>query len=214
ELLADLDIGFHLFARWRRDLHKGDVLAQLRKELEQTAEGAQAVRKALGVVESIDANDLLTAQNAATVHFDLHLLVALLRHLVEGVDVNADGEAAGDDLAIIDLYSVAVHLVAELVLDIMLQIAEVGVGLETDDVEVEQGFNQPAMLRHRSHDLRWREGDVQEEADALGAAALAQLRGKRDQMIIVDPDDVIRLQDGKQCIGELAVHTAIAIEEI
>src|SRR5690606_26419729 len=160
-----------------------------------------------------DADDLLAAENTSTMGFDLDFFVRLLGHLRKSIDIDADRKATCDDLAIFDLDAVVLHLVVELVFHIVLEIAQVGVRLEADYVELEQALDQPAVFRHGREYLGRREGDMKEEADPLLAAALTQFSCQRNQVVIVDPDYVLRLENGHQGIGEFGVHTAIAVEE-
>src|SRR5690606_19992481 len=114
-----------------------------------------------------------TPQNPAPVRLDLHFLIRLPRHLGEGIDIDADWEATGYDLAILDLDAIVFYLIVELVLHIVLQIAEVGIGLEPYDVEFQQAFDKPAMLRHGCENFGRGKGNVEEEPDPLRASELA-----------------------------------------
>ena len=62
---AHLEILRHLLARRRRDLHEGHLAALARVVLQQRLVGAQALGDPLGVVEPVDADDQLAAEQAA-----------------------------------------------------------------------------------------------------------------------------------------------------
>src|SRR5690606_8667974 len=190
------------------------VLAKLGEEFQQAPEGTQPIRQAFGVVETVYADDLLATQHTPAMRFDLDFFVRLLRHFRKSIDIDANRKATCDDLAVLDLNPVVLDLIVELVFHIMLKIAEIGIGLEANDIELKQALDQPTMLRHCRENLWWREGDVEEESDPLLAAALAQFGGKRDEVIVVDPDYIIGLQDGHQRIGEFRIHAAIAVQEV
>src|SRR5690606_25188318 len=51
------------------------------------------------------------------------------------------------------------------------------------------------------------------EANALLAATLAQFCGKGNEVIIVDPDDIVRLQDRQEGIGKFGIDAAIPFDE-
>ena len=53
---------------------------------------------------------------------------------------------------------------------------------------------------------------MQEEADRLGPVQLAQFFGERDQMIIVNPDEVLRQQHRRQGPRKHPVHTQVTGE--
>ena len=52
---------------------------------------------------------------------------------------------------------------------------------------------------------------MQEEADAAADATLAQQCAKRDQVIVVDPDDVILAQQGRELVGEQCVDLVVGL---
>ena len=53
--------------------------------------------------------------------------------------------------------------------------------------------------------------DVQEEPDAAADAALAQHRAERNQVVIVDPDDVVFAQQRRQLVGEQCVDPVVGL---
>ncbi len=50
---------------------------------------------------------------------------------------------------------------------------------------------------------------MQEEADAVGDAEIAQLRRQRDQVIIVNPDQVVRLDHRQKMLCKQAIDPEI-----
>ena len=109
----------------------------------------------------------------------------------------------------------AEQAVAELVADAFAtqaagEILEVVVGLEADEIVMREPAHDLLMHRHGEEHIGRRPGDVQEEADLVLEAHLAQFGGQRDQMVVVDPDDVVRLDQRRQPVGEEAVDAEIA----
>jgi hypothetical protein len=51
---------------------------------------------------------------------------------------------------------------------------------------------------------------VEEEPDAVGKAHLAQEQRHRNEMVVVDPDRVVRLQQRREPPGEGLVHAQIS----
>src|SRR5208337_3049410 len=83
--------------------------------------------------------------------------------------------------------------------------------LESDDVIFKHRIYQPFMLGHRDEHIRWRKGNMQEKADAIGGAAGAQVGGERDQMIIVHPDEIALGQQRRERFREAIVNPAKAL---
>jgi hypothetical protein len=53
---------------------------------------------------------------------------------------------------------------------------------------------------------------MKEEADAVGMAATAQRVRDRDQVIVMDPDEVVGLDDLFELVGEKIVHPHVSGE--
>ena len=66
ELLADVGIGLDALARRRRDLREHDLALVLRILFQEAPEGLELLRQALGVVETVDADD--AADRGARLH--------------------------------------------------------------------------------------------------------------------------------------------------
>jgi hypothetical protein len=90
--------------------------------------------------------------------------------------------------------------------------APTDVGLEAHEVVVQQRPHDPLVDRQGREDLGRREGRVQEEAHALPQAELAQLLRERDQVEVVHPDEVVRLQEPRQSRGEARVDVPVDVE--
>src|SRR3546814_13574378 len=65
-------------------------------------------------------------------------------------------------------------------------------------------------MRQRHEQTRRRPGNMQEKADAIGQATVAQHLPKRNHVVVMHPDDVFRLGQGPDRISETLLHTVIA----
>lgn len=95
-------------------------------------------------------------------------------------------------------------------LDVIDERLLVAFGLQADDVVRAHELHQLFMRRHGPQHLGRREGNVQEEADRVLHAELAQAVRERQQVIVVHPDDVVGLHERAQLLRERAVHAQIA----
>ncbi|MGY2809985.1 hypothetical protein ACVIHF_006715 [Bradyrhizobium sp. USDA 4506] len=173
-------------------------------------ERLDAVDEALGIVKPVDADRERLAIEAAPQprHVGMrHRLGRLLRELA-GIDADRKHRGAGAAERRID-HAVA-HLEVEIVLHIAQEVLAVLIGLEADQVIGQHRLDQLAMIGHaRDHRARrpWR---VQEEADRLRDAEIAQLGAECEEMIILDPEHGIRLAEAQQRARHERVHFAIA----
>ena len=120
------------------------------------------------------------------------LVLSALGELAEGAGVDADGKHRGGGGLALGGDAVAMELFAvERGGDVAAEIVAVGAGLEADDVIDHERVAEPLLTGNGREDLRRGEGRVQEKADARGAAPAPQFLGQRDQMIVVDPDQIV-----------------------
>ena len=68
------------------------------------------------------------------------------------------------------------------------------------------------MLGQGDEQFRCRKGNMQEEADAVGDAELAQFGRQGNEMIVMDPDEVVRQQQWLQALREPAVDAQVTLE--
>ena len=92
------------------------------------------------------------------------------------------------------------------------EISRIALGLKTDDVVFEQQRNELLVVGQRRQNLGWRERNVQEEADAIGMAAPPQRGGDRDQVVVVNPDQIVLVDHLFQFGGEVLVDAEIAAQ--
>jgi hypothetical protein len=83
--------------------------------------------------------------------------------------------------------------------------------LETNQIVRAEIGDQLARDRQGFHHRWRRKRNVQEKAHRAMEAALAQHAAERDQMIVVRPHRVVRLQHGAEGIGEAAIDRQVAL---
>ena len=105
---------------------------------------------------------------------------------------------------------VAHDAAAGLVDDVVEEGAQVVLGLEADHVVGAQRPDQGCMARQGGEDFHRRERGVQEEPHGPGYPRAAQLFTHRDEVVIVDPDQVLRIDQAYQFLGEDGVDLQIA----
>jgi hypothetical protein len=98
----------------------------------------------------------------------------------------------------------------QLGLHIGQEILAIFFGLETDQVIGQHRLDQVAVMRHAADHGTRRPRRVQEEADRLRDAELAQLRAKREKMIVLNPEHDVRLPEAQQRTRHEGVDFAIA----
>ena len=93
---------------------------------------------------------------------------------------------------------------------VMAEIVAIVVGLEADQVVMNEAADDLLVVGHRGQYIGRRAGNVEEEADRIDAAARPEFARQRHQMIVVNPDDVVLLDDRFELIGEQAVDAHVA----
>ncbi|MNI40214.1 hypothetical protein D3C73_944270 [compost metagenome] len=213
QLAAQLPVLGDIAARDRRDLQVGERAALVGMALQVAFEAEETLGQALGVVQAVHADgELAVAQAAAQV---LHCRLAGGGAGLAGdqLGVDADRERCGAEVASTGRFEVAVveHPTAAEQAQVGLEAIGIALGLEADEVVGIQRREQPQMVGHRLQQIgRWHR-DVQEEADAAADAALAQHRAERNQVVIVDPDDVVFAQQRRQLVGEQCVDPVVGL---
>src|SRR3546814_5189115 len=134
--------------------------------------------------------------------------------LAELLVVDSDRIGRGIDRAIADMdHPVLVDPPTQLALDIMAEGFQPFLGLEADHVIGKQSAHQPLVIGERDQQPRGRPGDMQEEADPVLEAAVAKLLAERDQMIVVDPDEVVGFYKRRDSLREALIDPLIAAAE-
>jgi hypothetical protein len=92
------------------------------------------------------------------------------------------------------------------------EVLDVALGLEADQiVRLERRQKLPAA-RHRRPHVGGRPRNMEEEADAVAQPLAAELLGKRDQMVVVHPDQVVGTDLAAEDTGEAAIDPEVAVE--
>ena len=89
------------------------------------------------------------------------------------------------------------------------ELLDVGAGVQAHDIILGEVAAELLMAGQGRKDLGRRERDVEEEAHPLPAAETAQLARQRDQMVVVDPEQVVVAQERLQGCGEARVHLSV-----
>src|SRR5690554_356462 len=196
----------------RGDLQEGDAPAVLGMMLKQMLVGENALGQALGVVQAVDPQEQAPAIQANE-QASPSLVAHLRRRLGEAVGIDGNGKAAGAQTAAKALDALFIqYLAAGLEAQIVQEGPQVSAGLQTDQVAVAEPFHQFAVVRQGGEGLGGREGSVQEKADGVVYAALAQLLRHQEQVIVVDPDQVAGANLLRKLFGEEFVDPAIGFE--
>ena len=85
-------------------------------------------------------------------------------------------------------------------------------GLHSDKVVMAERPQRLGMLRQRQQDVRRRARDMEKEADQVAVAERPQLLSKRQKMVIMHPDCVIRANILRQRLGKARVHPQVTPE--
>ncbi len=129
------------------------------------------------------------------------------------VDVDADREGVDQDAPVQHRHAAVVAgLAAEpRAAQRAEEVLAVLVGLEADHVELCQRAQQVPVARQRAQHVETGEGHVEEEADRLLDAGAAQLLRQRNQMVVMHPDEVVRLQQREQLACEQRVDATVRL---
>ncbi len=182
-----------------------------RVAVEELLVGAETLHQALGVVQPVDADDGLAARVGRAAHGMRAALVAfgelldLVRHHADRVYAGAEVLPVGGQTAV--RLDDAAHLTG----DVVLEGQAVGVGLETDQVVVAERLKQVVVRWDGGEDFRRRKRDMQEEADAVADAQLTAGFGEGNQVVVVDPDDVVGLEQRLELLGQHGVDPPVAV---
>ena len=208
---------FHIFgdvgARRRRDLHQDHAVAQVVVTLQEVLEGVEPFHQSLAVVQPVHPDDEVPAPKA---FLETRGAARPLRLLGEGGDVvgvDADGEclgpgrpAKGPDPVVVEQLAVA------LVKYVVAKLDQIAFGLEADQVIGQERADQCLVAGKGGQDLMGGKRGVEEEPDGLFDAGAAQRVGHHHEVIVVDPDDVARLEKRHQGGGKTGIDPLVGVE--
>ena len=92
------------------------------------------------------------------------------------------------------------------------EISGIALGLEADHVVLQQQRDELLVVGQGRQHLRRRHRDMKEEADPVGMAAAAQRVRDRDEVIVMDPDQVVGFDDLFEFGREMIVHPHVSGE--
>src|SRR4029077_3633847 len=96
--------------------------------------------------------------------------------------------------------------------EIATEIESVIAGLKAHQIGVTKRREKLLMVRQRRTELGWRTGNMEEEADPVLVAKLAQRLGERYQVIVMNPDQIVGLDQLMQLPGEGVVDPQVSAE--
>jgi hypothetical protein len=178
------------------DLDERDPLVELGKFLERDPERVQLVGDPLRIVEPVHAQD---EPPVPGVLLDEQRAVAHRRRFgdrLEVLEVDPDREGAEPHAAIAhvqrDDLALPLHArVADQRAHALHEVLAVARRLESDQVELQERAQELGPPRELHVDVERREGDVQEERGPRLQAQRAQLLGHDEQVVVVNPDEVV-----------------------
>jgi hypothetical protein len=102
------------------------------------------------------------------------------------------------------------HGEAEVGLRVRQEVLAIFLGLETDQIIGQHRLDQLAMMRHARYQRTRRPRRMQEEADRLGDAEIAQFGAERQEMVVLNPERGIGFAESQQRARHEGVHFAVA----
>jgi hypothetical protein len=176
---------------------------------QENFQSVELLGNTLDVVESIDTNDELHTIKLTTERSNTFLNLGLLEAFNELLGVNADREGTDADKATIPINTVGGSRGTEDTRAAAEEVASVVVGVEADEIAVEQASEESLTHGKNTVDLTARERSVEEKADTDvllgGGDLLAEHLGEQHQVVIVDPDKVVILHILEDGLGEETV---------
>src|SRR5215469_4584559 len=164
----------------------------LRMCFQQLAESLEAFGKPFGVIEPVNADDMRPHDGSAIEPLDLRVSLVCLGCGSKVFDIDTDRKLLGNDRSPESFNPpVVINLGAGMSRCEAAEIAGIVRRLETDDVELKEGLDEPIMGRDGFDQLRRREGNMKEKTNPLTGSERAELRGERHQVIIMHPDEVV-----------------------
>ena len=217
DLVAQLDVGLDTLAAGARDLHEGDVVDGDAPVFEELAERLQAVADALGVVQSVDAEEdrLGVAEPLSDLpRPGLHF--GLLGQVDVGLGGDGDRERLGESdvcRAVVTRHRDAAgpRLVPEQTAHRSGEVPRVGNALEADDVGSEQTFEHQPSPRKLRVQAVCGERYVVEIADREIGTHLAQHLRNELQLVILHPHGAAFCDGVRRRFGESPIHPHVCV---
>ena len=204
-------VAVHPLTRGNHHEHEDQFLAPVGKPAEELADGREAFRNSLCVVEARDAENHLARAQAPPDVGHRKLQIGLLCGLVVLGKVDSHREHVGLEETIAH-HDLAHHIFlseespngAQECLDIVM-------GVESDEVQRQQPFQNLAVLGKQTEDVEMGKRDVQEEAEVRVRQALPEAPRHQHEVVIVNPEDVAGSVDLKHFVAELFVGLLVGL---
>src|SRR5690606_1191365 len=131
--------------------------------------------------------------------------------LLKALEIDADRKALHAGLLLAELDHVRSPVDgAELLDERAPEVVRVEIRLHADEVVFHDGAQELAAARQGTEHFGRGPRDMVEIADAVGHAEGAQLSGEGDQVIIVNPDEVVGADQSRYGGGEAAVDAQVS----
>jgi hypothetical protein len=98
--------------------------------------------------------------------------------------------------------------------DALDEVAHIASGLEADQIELKESAQEPLLLRKLRKNVVRRKGDVQEKRQSrkfLEQAPLAQCLGDVHEVVVMHPDEIIRLRAAADGIRVTLVNLFVSL---
>src|SRR3954462_1745140 len=142
---------------------------------------------------------------------DVRMGCSLRRRLCELVGVNADREHSKTRAAVTRLHHAVAHLEAEIGTDAGYKVLTIFHGLEADQIVGEHRLHEFGMIGHiLHHAARWPRR-VQEKPKRAFHVEATQLRAERKEMIILNPEQRVRLLKAQQRARDERIDLAVGM---
>ena len=172
-------------------------------------ERGDAVDQPLGIIEPVDADGELLAMQAAAQPRHVGMRRRLGRGCRELVGIDADRKHRQTRAAMARLHDAIPHLQAKVSSNAGAEIVPIVLGLETDEIIGQHRGHEIAVIRYAVDDAARGPRRMQEEADRALHAQRAQFRAEREKMIILNPEQGLRLLKPQQGTRDERIHLAI-----
>ena len=90
--------------------------------------------------------------------------------------------------------------------------AHVLIGLQADEIICGERLDEHLVMRQRDQHIGGWERRVQEEAEGIGYAELAQLGPEGDEVIVVHPNHVVRPNEGHEHLRQVRIDAEVSFE--
>ncbi len=174
--------------------------------LQQLAKRFQARRDALAVIQPIDADHQHAPAGRTADFIDDGLGRGARHQRAQAFNIDADREGVDAVMATLGLRGDVLRV------PVPLEVEHIPGALHADQVVRRQGPHQLPMLRNAPNDVGRRQRNMVEETHALRAAERAQRLRERDEMVVVDPQDVAVPEHGPQMGRKYPVHGLVRLE--